>query len=102
MKDVREIFDGKAILEKTTAEGVVKKVIFGATLISSPNEVDDSLIVDIGDYGYGYLVDSEDVTILADGTIEFEALDAKYRIRKVDESDDLGNLNPNDAPEEEE
>lgn len=102
MKDVREIFKGQGILEKTSSAGVVKRLIEGATLVSSPNSLEDGLIVGAADYGYEYSVDSEDVTILADGTIEFEALDAKYQIRKVDESDDLNNLNPDDTAEEEE
>lgn len=102
MADIREIFKGEAILEKTTNEGVVKRLIEGATLIASPDSVRDGLLVGAGDYDYEYSVDSEDVTILADGTIEFEALGAKYRIRKVEESDDLSNLNPDETGEEEE
>lgn len=102
IKDVRRIFEGQGILEKTSTEGVVKKLILGATLISSPNSVDDVLVVDIGDYGYEYLVDSEDVIISSGGTIEFESLDAKYQIRKVGDGDVLGNLNPDTNEEEEE
>jgi hypothetical protein len=102
MKDVRLIFEGEGILEKSGADGVFKRVIEAARLISGPNMESDELIIDSGDHGAIYDVDSEDIVISQDGTIEFEALDAKYRIRKVDESDDLSNLNPDDAPEEEE
>jgi hypothetical protein len=102
MKDVREIFKGEGILVKTSDAGVVKRLIVGATLESSPNSVEDSLLVGIDEYGYEYAVDSEDVIILADGTIEFEALGAKYQIRTVDEGDDLENLNPDIIGQEEE
>jgi hypothetical protein len=48
----------------------------------------------MSDYGYDFLVDSEDVNIDSDGIITFEAFDAQYVIRKVSEADDLRNLNP--------
>jgi hypothetical protein len=102
MKDVREIFEGQGILEKTSDAGVVKILIVGATLESSSNSVEDSLIVGIDERGYEYAVDSEDVIISADGTIEFEALGANYRIREITETDDLDNLNPDGSGEEEE
>jgi hypothetical protein len=101
MKDVREIFKGEGILEKTSDAGVVKVLIGGAILESSANSLEDSLIVGIDERGYEYAVDSEDVIISADGTIEFEAFDAKYLIRKINENDDLNNLNPDDTAEEE-
>jgi hypothetical protein len=94
MKDIRPIFDGEGILEKTSREEVFKRYIFGATLTSSTGNPDDFITVDMGDYGYEYLVDSEDVTIESDGSVSFEAFDAKYFIRKVSEGDDLRNLNP--------
>jgi len=94
MKDIRPIFDGEGILEKTSREGVFKRYIFGATLTSLTGNPDDFITVDMGDYGYEYLVDSEDVTIESDGSVSFEAFDAKYVIRKVSEADDLRNLNP--------
>lgn len=101
MKDVRLIFEGEGIMEKSGVDGVFKRAIEGARLVSGPDMESDELIVDSGDHGTIYEVDSENVTISADGTIEFEALDAKYRIRKVDESDDLNKLNPDDTAEEE-
>ena len=94
MKDMRPIFDGEGILEKTSREGVFKRYIFGATLTSSTGNPDDFITVDMGDYGYEYLVDSEDVTIESDGSVSFEAFEAKYVIRKVSEAEDLRNLNP--------
>jgi hypothetical protein len=94
MKDIRPIFDGEGILEKTSREGVFKRYIFGVTLTSSTGNPDDFITVDMGDYGYEYLVDSEDVTIESDGSVSFEAFDAKYVIRKVSEADDLRHLNP--------
>jgi hypothetical protein len=94
MKDKRLIFKGEGILEKTSSEGVFKRYIFGATLTSSPDNPDDYITVDMSDYGYDFLVDSEDVTIDSDGIITFEAFDAQYVIRKVSEADDLRNLNP--------
>jgi hypothetical protein len=94
LKDIRLIFEGEGILEKTSREGVFKRYIFGATLASSPDNPDDFITVDMSDYGYDFLVDSEDVTIEPDGSVSFEAFDAKYVIRKVSEADDLRNLNP--------
>jgi hypothetical protein len=102
MKDVRLIFEGEGILEKSEADGVFKRIIQAARLVSGPDMESDELIIDSAYYGAIYDVDSEDIVISQDGTIEFEALNAKYRIRKINETDDLNNLNPDDTPEEEE
>ena len=92
MKDVRQLFENKErILEKSDG---YKVLVSGARLVSSPNSVEDSLILDVNDYGYEYEVDSEDVKVSSDGTIEFESLGAKYIIRDIGEEDDLLNLNP--------
>jgi hypothetical protein len=101
MKDVRLVFEGDGIMEKSGADGVFKRVIEGARLVSGPDMESDELIIDSGDHGTIYEVDSEDVIISADGTIEFEAFDAKYLIRKINETDDLNNLNPDETAEEE-
>lgn len=103
MKDVRYLVadDSEKILERIDESGVYKVLIIGATLVSSPNQIDDELVVGVGSHGQAYRVDSEDVTISSDGTIEFEALDAKYVIRDVTEDDDLSNLNPETEEEEE-
>lgn len=102
MKDVRELFEGQRILEKTEGSETFKRIVYGALLISSPEAEDDSLVLDMGSYGYEYSVDGEDVTISPDGTIEFEAFDAEYVIRAIGEDDDLSNLNPETETEEEE
>jgi|AntRauMFilla1563_2_1112583.scaffolds.fasta_scaffold83163_1 hypothetical protein len=101
MKDVRLVYEGVGILEKSTSEGTFKRLILGAVLVASSEDENDYITVDMGDYGYDYLVDSEDVTISPDGTIEFEAHDAKYVIRKVAEDDNLTSLNPEPEDSEE-
>lgn len=94
MKDVRVIFEGEGVLEKTGTDGVFKRPIEGARIISGPEMETDELIIDSGDHGTIYDVDSEDIVISQDGTIEFKAFDSKYVIRKATEDDDLANLNP--------
>lgn len=92
MKDIRQLFENKErILEKNDG---YKVLVSGARLVSSPNSIEDLLILDVNDYGYEYEVDSEDVKVSSDNTIEFESLGAKYVIRDIREEDDLSNLNP--------
>ena len=102
MKDVRELFEGERLLVKTTDGGEEKTVVYGALLISSPDTIEDALVFNRGGYGYEYAVDSEDVNILPDGTIEFEAFDSKYVVREINDTDDMSNLNPQTEDEEEE
>jgi len=101
MKDVRLIFEGDGIMEKSGADGVFKRIIEGARHVSGPEMDSDELIVDSGDHGTVYEVDSEDIVISQEGTIEFEAFEAKYVIRKITEDDDLANLNPEPEDTEE-
>lgn len=106
MIEVRMLFEDEVkILEKTQGSKVTKIPIDAATLESSTNRVADYLIVGKGDYGYAYKVDSEDITVSPDGTIEFEAIgipDARYVIRAIREDEDINNLNPETEKEEEE
>lgn len=106
MIDARILFEKEQrILEKTQGLSTTKTIIIGASLNSSNTRVNDALIVDKGAYGYEYSVDSENITVLPDGTIEFEDVDisgAKYVIRAPREDEDLANLNPETEQEGEE
>lgn len=97
--------DGLKILEKIEGSKITKMKVDGASLESSTNRVEDYLILGRGSYGYIYRVDSENITVLPDGTIEFEDVDipgAKYVIRAIREDEDLDNLNPETEQEGEE
>jgi len=103
-KETRELFRGQEkVLEKTSESGTEKKAVMAATLVFDRNKVMDELIVYplSASYGYEYAVDSEEVKVSPDGTIEFEAFDAKYVIRDLREGEDINNLNPETAEEEE-
>lgn len=98
MIERRMLFENELkILEKTEGSKITKIRVDGATLESSTNRVEDYLIVGRGGYGYIYRVDSENITVSPDGTIEFEDVDipsAKYVIRVPREDEDLASLNP--------
>ena len=83
------MFEGPRVLEMVSGPSPYKVPVVGALYKKYSGEDElKSCIVTLGTAGYEYPVPFDEISIDEEkGTIEFDALEASYRIRKFEDSD---------------